>query len=570
MSDTTTIDGGAGRRGPRYAIGVDYGTASARAVVVDVAGGQEVGTGLYAYRRGTGGVLGSETDPQLARQDPRDYVDGFHESVAAAVQDARANVGLQAEDVVGVGVDTTGSSPLPADANGVPLAFDPRLRDDPAAHTWLWKDHTSHAEAEQITELARSWSTDYVQRYGGVYSSEWFWSKVLRCRTVAPEVFAAAHTWCEASDFIPAHVTGTGARMTRNACAAGHKAMFSADWGGLPDERFLASLHPDLVALRGRLYDAVVPSDRPIGGLTESVAGAVGLRPGTTVAAGIMDAHAGAIASGVRPGRLVKVMGTSTCDCTVAAADGPIPAIPGLCGLARDSIVPGMVGIEAGQSAVGDLFGWFADGFCPPGLAEGGTHAGLTAAAERLAPGESGLLALDWNNGNRTVLVDHRLTGLVLGQTLHTTAPAVYRALVEATAFGARTIVERLEAHGVPVDDIVVCGGIARRSPFVMGVYADVLNRPIRVAGAVEVCAVGAAMLGAVAAAVHPSAEAAQESMTRDAEATYRPDPRRAAVYDRLYALYARLHDAFGGVAGTSDMGSVMKDLIAIRESVSR
>jgi L-ribulokinase len=570
MSDTTQErEASPEPNGARYAIGVDYGTASVRAVVVDVAGGAEVGTGTYQYRRGTGGVIVSPADPHLARQDPQDYVDGFHASVADAVREARDNVGLRAEDVVGIGIDTTGSSPLPADASGMPLAFDPRFRDDLAAQTWLWKDHTSHAEADQITELARSWPTPYVARYGGVYSSEWFWAKILRCRNVAPDVFAAAATWCEASDFIPAYVTGTGERMARNACAAGHKAMFSEDWGGLPDDAFLGTLHPDLAELRARLYESVVASDRSIGGLTEAVATAVGLRPGISVAAGLMDAHAGAVASGVRPGRLVKVMGTSTCDCSVYDADGAIPTIPGLCGVARDSIVPGMLGIEAGQSAVGDLFGWFADNFCPPELAGDGAHAGLTAAAERLRPGESGLLALDWNNGNRTVLVDHRLTGLLLGQTLHTRAPEVYRSLVEATAFGARTIVDRLEAFGVPVKDIVVCGGISRKSSFVLGIYADVLNRPIRVAGAAEVCAVGAAMFGAVAAGVHPSIEAAQEGMTRGADATFTPDPARAAVYDRLYSLYVRLHDAFGGVSSNGDMGSVMKDLIAIREEAT-
>jgi L-ribulokinase len=517
-----------------YAIGIDYGTASARALAVDTATGEEVAESVAPYARG---VVGDAADANLARQEPGDYADALEQVLAGVAEQ------LPDGRVAGVGFATTGSTPLPLGADGRALALDARYRDHPAAKAWLWKDHTAHAEAAEIT--AAGAGLPYLAYVGGTYSSEWFWAKILRCARTAPDVFAAAATWCELSDFAPALATG---RLTRNACAAGHKAMFSRLWGGLPSASFLAELSPGLADLRARLYDDV---QRP-GDFAGMLRPEYGLGSDVAVAVGTFDAHAGAVAAGVRPGRLVKIMGTSTCDCTVTTDPRPIP---GVCGVVQDSVLPGLVGVEAGQSAVGDLFAWFVREF-------GGSHEQLSAAAEDLAPGASGVLALDWNNGNRTVLVDPRLSGLFVGQTLATTAPELYRALIEATAFGSRVIVEQIERHSVPIDDVVVSGGIAQ-SRLAMQIYADVLDRPVRLARSANASAAGAAIFAAVAGGAHPDAESAQAAMGGVADTVYRPRPEAVRTYERLYALYRRLHDAF---ARDGELGSVMKDLLDIRD----
>ncbi|MDX6515925.1 MAG: L-ribulokinase [Gaiellaceae bacterium] len=543
----------------RCVVGLDFGTSSARALLVDAATGEELTSSVYTYRGGSDGVVGDPHDPTLARQEPSDYVDAL---VSTLAETARAAVesGEQIR-IEGIGVDTTGSTPLPLDESGQPLAFDPRFEGDPAAKAWLWKDHTAHAEAGELTALARELGTPYLDYCGGTYSSEWFWSKILRCSRVAPDVFSAAHTWAEISDYIPSVATGGGRALTRNACAAGHKALFSTLWGGLPSEEFLAALAPELAALRGRLYSSVLPASEAAGTLDPALAKHTGLDSSITIAVGTMDAHAGAVAAGVRPGRLVKIIGTSTCDCTVAPELVPLP---GVCGVVSDSIIPGLTGIEAGQSAVGDLFEWYLRHV---GLGAGG-HERLQAEAAQLRPGESGLVALDWNNGNRTILVDPLLSGLLIGQSLHTTPAEVYRALIEATAFGARIIIDQIERFGPAIDDVVVTGGIATKSPLAMQVYADVLNRPIHRARSEQACAVGAAIYAAVASGIHATTEQAQAAMGGVGGGEYRPDPAAARVYERLYAIYGRLHDAFGGVA-QSDMGSVMKELIEIRTAAS-
>ena len=357
------------------------------------------------------------------------------------------------------------------DRDGTPLALHGRFRKQLAAQAWLWKDHTSHAEAAEITEKAAAHPAGYLRTCGGTYSSEWYWSKILHCRRSAPQVFKAAYGWVELADFIPAFATGNTNpdTMRRGICAAGHKGMYHDAWGGLPDERFLSSLDPGLAVLHHRFATPAIPSDEPAGSLAPEIATRLGLPAGIPIAAGALDAHMGAVGSGIRPGRLVKIIGTSTCDMLVAPADTALPDIPGLCGIVPGSIVPGMYGLEAGQSAVGDIFNWFASNLAPPAYAaKGDAHAKLTRAAAKLRPGASGLLALDWNNGNRTILVDPRLTGLLLGQTLHTTAPEIYRALIEATAFGALTIINRFEEYGIVVREIVACGGIADKNPLVM------------------------------------------------------------------------------------------------------
>ncbi|MEO0963478.1 MAG: ribulokinase [Planctomycetota bacterium] len=562
---------------PQYAIGVDFGTNSARALVVDCSNGREVSSHVTHYPSGEAGILLDPNEPHLARQHPGDYIVGFEQSVRGAVYEASETDHEFAPDqVIGIGVDTTGSTPLPIAADGTPLGMTDALREHLAAQAWLWKDHTAHAEAAEITDLAHRRGEPYLAKCGGVYSSEWFWAKILRCCRVAPEVFDAAASWVELADFVPAYASGTTkpGSIVRGICAAGHKAMFNPAWGGLPSESFLNELDPELGLLRSRLFENAVPSSEPAGHLTPAVAARCGLRAGTPIAAGAFDAHHGAVGAGVAPGTLVKIMGTSTCDITVWPddADQPLGDIPGLCGVVRGSVIDEHFGLEAGQSAVGDLFNWVAKRQAPAEYTQGDdSHAALTAEAERLRPGASGLLALDWNNGNRTVLVNPRLSGLLVGQTLHTSAAEVYRAAVEATAFGALTIVERFEAHGVTIDRVVNCGGIAEKSSFVMQTYADVLNRPMFVSRSSQTCALGAAMFGAIVGGAHPDAATAQAAMTGVKDVIYRPDPDAVAVYRELYRLYSTLHDAFGGVdADATALAQVMPKLMDLQAQALR
>lgn len=537
----------------QFALGVDYGTQSVRALLVNVANGEEVGSAVWNYATGENGVWLDENDPLLARQNPQDYIDGFF----ASIQGAMANAGVDPSQVVGIGIDTTGSTPMPVDADGWPLALG-AFQGDLNAMAWLWKDHTAYAEAAEITALADERGEPYLAKCGGIYSSEWLWSKILHCTRVAPEVAAAAHSWVEVQDWIPGWITGNvhNDLLKRGVCAAGHKGMYHESWGGLPSEDFLAALDPRLDELRSRMYEEVHTVDQAAGFLTEEIAEKCGLRAGIPVAVGAFDAHLGAIGSGVKPGSLVKIMGTSTCD--VMVGDASTPDIPGVCGVVPGSVLPGLMGIEAGQSAVGDLFEWCASKL---GTA---SHSDLTASAEKLRPGQTGLLALDWNNGNRTILVDPQLSGLLIGQTLHTTTAHIYRALIEATAFGARTIIERIEEYGVKIDEVIACGGISVKSPLVMQIYADVCNRPIKIARSEQTCALGAAMCGAVVAGAHPDFASATAAMTGVSDKIYMPNEDSVDIYGKLYSLYRQLHDAFGS-EGTTDLSYVMKELLAIR-----
>ena len=554
----------------KYAIGVDYGTNSVRALVVGCADGREVGTAVFDYPSGDHGILLDPKDPHLARQNPADYVAGLEASVNAALAAAEKAAGFSRSDVIGIGVDTTGSTPMPVDAAGRPLALDPRWKANLAAHAWLWKDHTGAAEAAAITETAAKHAPQYLAPIGGTYSSEWLWSKVWRCLKVAPDVFDAAASWVELADFVPAVLAGVDdpRQIRRGVCPAGHKAMYSPAWGGLPSKEFLARLDPKLAALRDRMYDVAHAADRPAGTLCAEWARRLGLPEGIPIAMGSFDAHYGAVGAGVTKGTLVKIIGTSTCDCAVAPAAEKVADIPGICGIVNGSIMPGYYGIEAGQSAVGDILRWWVDEVC---LGRDDLHAALSSEAAAIAPGASGLLALDWNNGNRTILVDPRLTGLLVGQTLHTTRAEVYRALVEATAFGARAIVERVRQYGVPVERVVCCGGIAEKNDVFMQIYADVLNQPMLIAGSAQTPALGSAIAAAVTAGAakggHATFEAAQKKMTTLKEKRFLPRPAAAKVYDELYGLYRELHDAFGAVAGAKgDLGTLMKRLLAIRE----
>ncbi|MCE5279515.1 MAG: ribulokinase [Planctomycetaceae bacterium] len=551
----------------KYAIGLDYGTNSVRALVVNVANGREMASSVWAYKHGSAGILLSD-DPNLARQHPADYIKGTETVLVRALESAKkALKGFDPHDVIGIGVDTTGSTPLPVDGDGKPLALNSAFSKDLAAMAWLWKDHTSVTEAEEITAYAKRNRPRFLDKCGGTYSSEWFFSKVLNCARTAPKVYEAAYAWVECCDWIPAMLTGTEHpdKLTVGICAAGHKAMYNDEWGGYPDVRFLAGLDKRLEGLASRLKEKAYSIDRSVGGLTPEWAKKTGLKAGTPVAVGAFDAHLGAVGAGIKPGTLVKIIGTSTCDIMVHPSNKPLRDIPGLCGIVPGSVLPDCIGLEAGQSAVGDIFNWFVEVIAP----KGGTHEALTKETARLAPGQSGLLALDWNNGNRTVLCDQRLTGLILGQTLHTRPAEIYRALIESTAFGALTIIARLEDNGVKVDEVIACGGIAEKNETVMQIYADVTGRPMKISRSSQTCALGAAIAGAVAAGAagggHATFTEAQAAMTGIKAKVFMPDAQANGVYRKLYRMYKTLHDAMGTTSWNGNLHNIMKDLLAIR-----
>jgi L-ribulokinase len=556
-----------------FAIGLDYGTNSVRCLVVDVTNGSELGTAVYEYESGQAGILLDPTDHNVARQNPADYLKGLEETILEAVKQAKqTESSFDADLVIGIGVDTTGSTPIPVDAGGVPLAMKPEYKDNLNAYVWLWKDHTGYAEAVEITELAKKEHPEYLAKCGGTYSSEWFFSKILHCLRVDPTVFDGAYTWVEHADWITSVLTATEHpdKMKRCRCAAGHKAFFNDAWGGYPARDFLAKLDPKLGDLRDTLPDNTYTVGDSAGGLSQAWATKLGLKASIPVAMGAFDCHLGAIGSGVAPGTMVKVMGTSTCDIMVSDAAEPLEDIPGVCGIVDGSVLPGFFGIEAGQSAVGDIFNWFVN-YIEPGGSDNGNHAALTEKAAQLKPGQSGLLALDWNNGNRTILVDQRLTGLLIGQTLHTKPEEIYRTLVEATAFGALTIINRIESYGVKVNEVINCGGIAEKSPMVMQIYADIIGREMKVSRSAQTCALGSAIAAAVVAGAkaggYDDFASAQAAMTDIKDVVYKPDHDNNAVYMKLYKLYKQLHDGFG-VSGTKvKMTNVMKDLLDIKES---
>ena len=550
----------------QYSIGLDYGTNSVRGLLVDVGTGEELASSVFAYPHGKAGIILDPRDPDLARQHPQDYLDGAEAVIRGVLAEAASRPGFAPSQVIGIGVDTTGSTPIPVDAEGVPLAFHPRFADNPAALVYLWKDHTGHAEAGQITTLAAQIRPQYLLKCGGTYSAEWYWAKVLRCLHADPDVYDAAHTWVEHADWLPAVLTGTTRPDTvkRGICAAGHKAMFHPQWGGYPDEEFLAQLDPGLVRLRRTLPDEAFAVGQAAGGLSAEWAAKTGLTEGIPVSVGAFDAHLGGVGSGITPGALVKNIGTSCCDMMVAPLDTDLADIPGLCGIVPESILPGFYGLEAGQSAVGDIFNWWVNGIQPGNQG----HEELTAGASQLRPGESGLLALDWHNGNRTVLVDPRLTGGILGLTLQTTPAEMYRAWIEATAFGARVIMERFEEYGQTVERIINCGGISVKNPLVMQIYADIMGRPIAISRSSQTAALGAAIAGAVAAGAFPNFAEATDTMTALHPRVFTPDAQSQEMYNRLYALYRRVHDAFGVVGTRDDLSGVMKTLLAIRDEV--
>lgn len=559
-----------------YVLGLDYGTNSVRCLIVDTANGREVGTAIYEYETGDHGIILDSADHNVARQNPADYIRGIEVTIKGAIAAARqADKAFDPGKIIGMGVDTTGSTPLPVDKNGTPLAMLPEFKNNPNAQAWLWKDHTGFAEAAEITARAAQEHPEYLAKCGGTYSSEWFFSKILHCLRVDAKVFDAAYTWVEHSDWLPAVLTGTThpGQIRRCRCAAGHKAMFNDAWGGYPAKEFLAKFDVKLGKLRETLGDKTYAVDTKAGNLTEEWAGKLGLKPGIPVAMGAFDAHLGAVGSGIASGKLVKILGTSTCDMVVCPADAKLPDIPGICGIVDGSILPGFFGLEAGQSAVGDIFNWFVN-YIQPGGPKDGTHESLTTKAAGLKPGQSGLLALDWNNGNRTILVDQRLTGLLLGQTLHTRPEEIYRALIEATAFGALTIINRFEEYGVKIKEVVNCGGIAEKNAVLMQIYADVLGREMKVSRSAQTCALGSAICGAVvagkAAGGYAGFAEAQAAMSGTKETVYKPILENHRAYQKLYGLYKQVHDALGLKTASGNLANVMKDLLAIKEQANR
>ncbi|UCF43405.1 MAG: ribulokinase [Planctomycetota bacterium] len=560
--------------GRKFSLGLDYGTNSVRTVLVDVANGEEIATDVHEYETGEGGIILDPSDHNLARQNPADYLKGLQDSLKEVLSQARkADKDFDPEQIIGIGVDTTGSTPIPVGNDGTPLAMLDEFRDNPNAHAWLWKDHTGHAEAGEITQLAEKEHPEYLAKCGGTYSSEWFFSKILHCLRTDPKVFDAAYTWVEHADYMTALLTGTTdpRKLKRCRCAAGHKAMVNANWGGYPAKDFLAKLDPKLRQLRETLGDKTYAIDQKAGDLTEEWAGKLGLKAGIPVAMGAFDAHLGGVGSGISIGKLVKIIGTSTCDMAVWPADKDLADVPGICGIVDGSILPGFWGLEAGQSAVGDIFNWFVNYIQPGGKAVG-SHEALTEKAAKLKPGQSGLLALDWNNGNRTILVDQRLTGLLLGQTLHTTPEEIYRALIEATAYGALTIINRFEEYGVKISEVINCGGIAEKNPLIMQIYADVIGREMKIARSAQTCALGSAIAGAVVAGSvaggYDNYADAQAAMCGMKDTIYKPIPENNKVYQQLYPLYKQLHDAFGLGSFSGKMANVMKQLLQIKDSV--
>ncbi|WNM34941.1 ribulokinase [Streptomyces sp. Li-HN-5-11] len=545
-----------------YVVGVDYGTLSGRAVVVRVRDGAELGTAEHAYRHA---VLdrelpdGTRLPPDWALQVPSDYIDVLRTAVPEAV----ARAGVRPEQIIGIGTDFTACTMVPVLADGTPLCDLPGLTDRPHAYVKLWRHHAAQGQADRINALAAERKEPWLQRYGGKISSEWEFAKALQLLEEDPEVYHRTQRWVEAADWIVWRLCGT---YVRNACTAGYKGQYQG--GAYPSREYLAALNPDFADfVTDKLEHPIAQLGERAGGLTAEAAAWTGLPEGITVCVGNVDAHVTAPAAGaVEPGQMVAIMGTSTCHVMSSDQQGEVP---GMCGVVDGGILPGLWGYEAGQSGVGDIFGWFTRTGFPAEYAERAAAAGqnaheyLTALAAGQKVGEHGLIALDWHSGNRSVLVDHDLSGVLVGQTLSTRPEDVYRALLEATAFGTRTIIEAFETAGVPVDELIIAGGLTKNA-LLMQIYADVTRRPLGVIGSSQGPALGAAMHAAVAAGAYPDIRAAARSMGKASRGVYQPDPERAAAYDRLYAEYRTLHDYFGRGAN-----EVMHRLRRIRAEAS-
>jgi len=544
----------------KYVIGIDYGTDSVRAVIVNGLNGDEVASTVKAYPRWAVGKF-CDSDKDQYRQHPLDYVEAMEYAVREALKAAGPEVG---KNIGGISFDTTGSTPVLVNENGIPLALTAGFEENPNAMFILWKDHTSIKEANEINELARKWKIDYTQYEGGIYSSEWVWAKVLHTLRADENVRKAAYSWIEHCDWMPALLTGTTlpADVFRSRCAAGHKSMWFAGWDGLPSEDFLTSLDPLLSGYRSKLYDQTYTSDVKIGTLTQEWAERLGLSADVAVGVGGYDCHFGAVGGEVTPNVLARAIGTSTCDIMVSSYEQMgDKLIPGICGQVDGSVIPGYIGIEAGQSAFGDIYAWFKRVVAWPieeilsksTLIDSETREKLIAETmDRIIPElsraamlipieESVIIAVDWMNGRRTPDANQEVAGSITGLKLGSSAPRIFRALVEATAFGSKAIVDRIKREGIEIKEIIGLGGVAKKSPFVMQTLADVLNMPIKIASTEQTCAFGAAMFASVVAGIYPKIEDAQKGMGKGFETTYFPNPANVEKYAGLYLKYLKI-----------------------------
>ncbi len=544
----------------KYVIGLDYGSDSARAIVVDAQTGHTLSTSVKHYPRWTEGKYCNPVENQY-RQHPLDYIDVLETTVKGALAQCPAGT---AEKVVGIAFDTTGSTPALTDATGTPLAMLPEFAENPNAMFILWKDHTSIKEAAEINKLSKEWDIDYTSYEGGIYSSEWFWAKALHVLREDESIRNKAYSIVEYCEWLPALLTGvsTSKDIVRSRCANGHKAMWHPKWGGLPSEEFLTGLDPLLEGFRERLFCETETADKAVGKLTPEWAERLGLTTNVVVAGGAYDCHMGAVGAGVTPNTLVRVIGTSTCDVMVASHEEiGDKLIKGICGQVDGSVIPGMIGLEAGQSAFGDIYAWFKrvlefplkNCLAQSTLINEETKAklikeasdkiliDLTKEAEKLPLSENSLVATDWMNGRRTPDANQLLKGTITGLTLGSTAPQIFRALVEATAFGTKAIVDRFVSEGVKIDNIIGIGGIALKSSFVMQTMSDVLNMPIRVCNTDQACALGAAMFAATAAGIYPKVENAITAMNSGFAMQYEPNADNHAIYLKLYEKYQKI-----------------------------
>ena len=535
---------------PSYVIGVDYGTDSVRSIVVDAATGQELAASVFFYPRWKKQLYCNASENQF-RQHPLDYLEGLESTIKDCVEQVGPVV---AKNIKGIAVDTTGSTPVAVDATGTPLALRPEFAENPNAMFVLWKDHTSVAEAAAINAHATKFDTNYLQYVGGIYSSEWFWAKLLHVLRADEKVAGAIHSWVEHCDWIPFVLTGGThvSEIKRGVCSAGHKGLWSEAFGGYPPDSFFSSLDPILSGFTSKLPKETYTSDKPAGHLSENWATRLGLNTHVVVAVGAFDAHMGAVGGQIEPYYLSKVIGTSTCDMLVApASEVKDTLVGGICGQVNGSIIPGMIGMEAGQSAFGDAYAWLKNILSwsldliedeeEKNKAADKIMAALTAQAALLPLDEKDEIAIDWLNGRRTPDANQMLHGAFAGLSLGTTAPKLFKALVEATCFGAKAIVERFVAKGIPVKGLIGLGGVAKKSPYIMQVMVDVLNMPIRIHKSEQTCALGAAMFAATAAGVYEKVEDAMHAMGQGFDATYTPNASRVAYYQKRYEQYKNL-----------------------------
>jgi L-ribulokinase len=534
----------------KYVIGVDFGTDSVRTIVVDARNGRELAGAVSFYKRWEEGKYCSTQKNQF-RQHPLDYIESLEKSMKQTLSKISKS---KISKIVGISVDTTGSTPCPVDKTGTPLALKEEFKDNPNAMFVLWKDHTAVVEAEEINTIAKSWGgEDYTKYSGGVYSSEWFWSKILHVLREDKKVRASAFSWVEHCDWIPALLTGVEdvRLVTRSRCAAGHKAMWNKSFGGLPSEKFLTKIDPLLKGLKKRLYKDTYTVDYKVGTLNKEWAERLGLPESVCVGVGSFDAHIGAIGAEIKPYLLCKVVGTSTCDILVASYKNiGNKLVKGICGQVDGSVIPGMVGLEAGQSAFGDVYAWFRDVLSWP-LEELPSNKKnkiiediipkLSKAAAKKPAGDSAIVALDWINGRRTPYANQNLKGAIAGLNIGSSAVDIFRALVEATAFGAKKIIDRFEEEGINIKGVVALGGVAKKSPFVMQVLTDVLGVNIKVARSNEACALGAAMCAAVVGGIYKTVPDAQKKLGNGFEKEYKPNQKNHNYYKREYNKYSKL-----------------------------